>query len=48
MKYEPVWDYSECQIGHPCNKCVDTCSFKTPKCDESTKNKEMETDDNGH
>ena len=28
MKDEKVWDYSQCQIGHPCDKCTDTCSFK--------------------
>ena len=28
MKDEKVWDNSQCQIGHPCNECTDTCSFK--------------------
>ena len=28
MKDERVWDFSECQIGHPCDACVDTCSFR--------------------
>ena len=28
MKDEKVWDYSQCQIGHPCERCTNTCSFK--------------------
>lgn len=28
MKDEKVWDYSQCQIGHPCSKCDDICTFK--------------------
>ena len=28
MKDEKVWDYSQCQIGHPCDACVETCTFK--------------------
>ena len=28
MKYEKVWDYSQCQIGHPCSNCDDICTFK--------------------
>ena len=28
MKDEKLWDYSQCQIGHPCTNCIDTCSFK--------------------
>ena len=28
MKDERVWDFSQCQIGHPCDACVNTCSFK--------------------
>ena len=31
MKDEKVWDMSECQIGHPCTECTDTCSFKIRK-----------------
>lgn len=31
MKDEAAWDYSLCQIGHPCDKCTDTCSFKIRK-----------------
>ena len=31
MKDERYWDYSECLIGHPCNNCADTCSFKKKK-----------------
>lgn len=27
MKYESVWDYSHCQIGHPCNTCDQSCTF---------------------
>ena len=28
MKDEKVWDYSQCQIGHPCDTCDPTvCSF---------------------
>jgi len=29
MKDEKVWDYSHCQIGHPCSECDDICTFKT-------------------
>ena len=28
MKDEKAWDYSQCQIGHPCKKCDDVCSFR--------------------
>ena len=28
MKDEKVWDYSHCQIGHPCSHCLDSCTFK--------------------
>jgi len=28
MKDEKVWDYTKCQIGHPCNECTDTYNFK--------------------
>jgi hypothetical protein len=28
MKDENVWDYSHCNIGHPCSNCDDTCSFR--------------------
>jgi len=28
MKDEKVWNFTECQIGHPCAQCINTCSFK--------------------
>lgn len=28
MKDEKVWDYSDCQIGHPCNNCIKECTFR--------------------
>ena len=28
MKDETVWDFSQCLIGHPCNICIETCSFR--------------------
>jgi len=28
MKDEKVWDFSQCQIGHPCSACINTCSFR--------------------
>ena len=31
MKDERFWNYSDCLIGHPCNNCADTCSFKKKK-----------------
>ena len=27
MKDKRVWDYSHCQIGHPCNVCDQSCTF---------------------
>ena len=27
MKDEKVWDYSDCQIGHPCFNCDIKCTF---------------------
>ena len=46
MKDETVWDYSICNIGHPCSKCIDSCSFKKITCsrdnDQDEKEKENE------
>jgi hypothetical protein len=28
MINEKAWDYSICNIGHPCKECTDTCSFR--------------------
>lgn len=28
MKDEKWWDYSHCNIGHPCLKCIKTCTFR--------------------
>ena len=28
MKDERFWDYSDCQIGHPCNTCEIKCTFR--------------------
>ena len=27
MKDEKIWDYSHCNIGHPCDKCDEFCTF---------------------
>lgn len=31
MKDEKVWDYFDCQIGHPCTNCISSCTFKIRK-----------------
>ena len=31
MKDDKVWDYSDCQIGHPCKNCISKCAFKIRK-----------------
>ena len=31
MKDETVWDFSECQIGHPCTNCTNDCTFRIRK-----------------
>ena len=28
MKDENTWDYSDCNIGHPCQNCDDICTFR--------------------
>lgn len=42
MKDEKVWDYSQCQIGHPCYGCTDKCTFykKTYSLDKGQDEKE--------
>lgn len=40
MKDEKVWDYSQCQIGHPCKECTDTCSFKIETQENNKENEE--------
>ena len=27
MKDEKIWDYSHCNIGHPCDRCDEFCTF---------------------
>ena len=44
MKDEKVWDYSDCQIGHPCKNCDIKCTFRLDKdADEKEKNNEQIT-----
>ena len=31
MKDERVWDFTECQIGHPCTNCANDCTFRIRK-----------------
>jgi len=41
MKDETVWDYSDCQIGHPCKNCDKECTFRLDKgADEKEKKNE--------
>ena len=45
MKDEKVWDYSICNIGHPCQECIKKCSFKKPTVaysDQDEKEKKYE------
>ena len=41
MKDEKVWDYSDCQIGHPCKNCDIKCTFRL---DKGVDEKEKEND----
>lgn len=41
MKDEKVWDYSICNIGHPCTNCIKECTFRLDK-DVDEKEKENE------
>jgi hypothetical protein len=44
MKDETIWDYSNCQIGHPCSKCIKLCTFRLVKdADKKEKNNERTT-----
>jgi hypothetical protein len=43
MKDEKVWDYSDCQIGHPCNKCIKECTFRLDKGADEKENKNERT-----
>lgn len=41
MKDERVWDYSDCQIGHPCANCIKECTFRRDSgADEKEKENE--------
>lgn len=41
MKDEKVWDYSICNIGHPCTNCIKECTFRLDKgADEKEKENE--------
>jgi hypothetical protein len=45
MKDETVWDYSDCQIGHPCINCIKECTFRLDKVvDEKEKKDERITE----
>lgn len=41
MKDEKIWDYSICNIGHPCTNCIKECTFRLDK-DVDEKEKENE------
>ena len=43
MKDEKVWDYSECQIGHPCFNCDIKCTFHLVKDVDKKENKNERT-----
>lgn len=44
MKDEKVWDYSICNIGHPCTHCIKECTFRLDKgVDEKEKENERIT-----
>ena len=45
MKDEKIWDYSKCNIGNPCEKCIETCTFRLDKVvDEKEKKDERITE----
>jgi len=44
MKDEKIWDYSICNIGHPCTNCDKKCTFRLDKgADEKEKKNERTT-----
>lgn len=43
MKYEKAWDYSHCNIGHPCEHCDDTCTFRLVKDADEKENENERT-----
>ena len=43
MKDEKSWDYSNCQIGHPCKKCINTCTFRLDKGADEKENENERT-----
>ncbi len=43
MKDEKVWDYSKCNIGHPCSKCIKKCSFRLEKDADEKENENERT-----
>lgn len=44
MKVETIWNYSDCNIGHPCEHCDDHCTFHLVKgADEKEKKDERTT-----
>lgn len=40
MKDETVWNYTKCQIGHPCSNCIKECTFRRDN-DADEKENEM-------
>lgn len=45
MKDEKSWDFSRCEIGGPCTKCIKTCTFRLDKgADEKEKENERITE----
>ena len=45
MKDEKIWDYSKCNIGSPCENCIETCTFRLDKVvDEKEKKDERITE----
>ena len=44
MKDKTAWDYSICNIGHPCTNCINECTFRLDKdVDEKEKKNERTT-----
>ena len=43
MKDEKIWDYSQCNIGHPCEHCDDTCTFRLVKDADEKENENERT-----
>lgn len=43
MKDENTWDYTDCNIGHPCQHCDNICTFRLVKGADEKENKNERT-----